>query len=136
MGDHGNSPQGSGGGAAPADSSVSGGCGSGTDDHRAAAGRIGAAAIGALMTGISAGPTRRAHLIYLAPLGLYSRYMLKAYFRQVLTVAAALMTIALTIDLWPQVPLLTGGPAHSVPATIGTIVRLAVLRIPDLLPPF
>jgi lipopolysaccharide export LptBFGC system permease protein LptF len=88
------------------------------------------------MTEISAKPARKAHPIYLAPLGLYSRYMLAAYFRQVLTVAAALMTIALTIDLWPQVPLLTGGPGHSVPATIWTIVRLAALRIPDLLPPF
>lgn len=79
---------------------------------------------------------RTAHVTYLAPLGLYSRYMLTAYLRHVLTVAAALMTIALTIDLWPQIPLLTGGAAQTTLGTIWTIARLAVLRIPDLLPPF
>ncbi len=79
---------------------------------------------------------REAHVIHLAPLGLYSRYMLTAYLRHVLTVAAALMTIALTIDLWPQIPLLTAAGAQSTLGTIWTIARLAVLRIPDLLPPF
>jgi len=47
-------------------------------------------------------------------------------------VIAALMTIALTIDLWPQVPLISGDPLH----VVMTIARLAVLRLPDLLPPF
>ena len=88
------------------------------------------------MTEISPKRGRVAHFIYLAPLGLYSRYMLSAYLRHVLTVAAALMTVALTIDLWPQIPLLTGGAAQSTLGTIWAIARLAVLRIPDLLPPF
>ena len=44
------------------------------------------------------------------PFGLYSRYMLGAYLRHTMMVAAALMTIALTIDLWPQVPLFGGNP--------------------------
>jgi lipopolysaccharide export system permease protein len=88
------------------------------------------------MTGIPLKHERDAHVIHLAPLGLYSRYMLTAYLRHVLTVAAALMTIALTIDLWPQIPLLTGGAAQNAMGTIWTIARLAVLRIPDLLPPF
>ena len=44
--------------------------------------------------------------IYLAPFGLHARMMLGAYLRHTLMIAAALMTIALTIDLWPQVPML------------------------------
>jgi lipopolysaccharide export LptBFGC system permease protein LptF len=55
--------------------------------------------------------------IFLTPFGLHTRYMLGAYLRHTLMVMAALMTIALTIDLWP-------------------IVRLAALRLPDLSPPF
>jgi lipopolysaccharide export system permease protein len=74
-----------------------------------------------------------AHAIFLAPLGLYSRYMLSAYLRRTLTVVAALMTISLTIDLWPQIARLSGGSALG---TVWTVLRLAALRIPDLLPPF
>jgi lipopolysaccharide export system permease protein len=74
-----------------------------------------------------------AHIIHLAPLGLYSRYMLAAYLHRVLMVVAALMTIALMIDLWPQIALLTG---NSALGTVWTVARLAGLRIPDLLPPF
>lgn len=70
--------------------------------------------------------------IYLTPMGLYTRYMLGAYMRHTMMVIAALMTIALTIDLWPQVPLFSGDPLHVV---LG-IARLALLRVPDLLPPF
>jgi lipopolysaccharide export system permease protein len=47
-------------------------------------------------------------------------------------VAAALMTVALTIDLWPQVALFTGDPITVSLA----LARLAILRLPDLLPPF
>jgi lipopolysaccharide export system permease protein len=70
--------------------------------------------------------------IYLAPLGLYSRYMLGAYLRHTVMVAAALMTIALTIDLWPQISLFSGSPLHMA----GSIGLLTVLRLSDLLPPF
>ena len=70
--------------------------------------------------------------IHLSPFGLYTRYMLGAYLRHTMMVIAALMTIALTIDLWPQVPLFHGGPLDVV---IG-IAWLAVLRLSDLLPPF
>ena len=70
--------------------------------------------------------------IYLNPWGLYSRYMLGAYLRHTMMVSAALMTIALTIDLWPQVALLSGEPL----AVVLRIAKLALLRIPDLLPPF
>jgi len=58
--------------------------------------------------------------------------MLGAYLRHIMMVSAALMTIALTIDLWPQVPLLSGDPLH----VMGRLAWLAVLRLPDLLPPF
>jgi lipopolysaccharide export system permease protein len=58
--------------------------------------------------------------------------MLAAYLRHTLMVTAALMTVALTIDLWPQVALFSGDPFS---ATIG-LGRLAILRLPDLLPPF
>ncbi|HEX4272988.1 MAG TPA: LptF/LptG family permease [Rhizomicrobium sp.] len=70
--------------------------------------------------------------IFLTPFGLYSRYMLGAYLRHTMMVCAALMTIALTIDLWPQVSLFSGNPLH----VVWSLVRLAVLRLSDLLPPF
>ena len=70
--------------------------------------------------------------IYLSPFGLYTRYMLGAYLRHTMMVVAALMTIALTIDLWPQVPLFSGDPLQVVTG----LAWLAVLRLPDLLPPF
>ncbi|MBW8709096.1 MAG: LptF/LptG family permease [Alphaproteobacteria bacterium] len=75
---------------------------------------------------------RGARPVYLTPWGLYSRYMLGAYLRHIMMVSAALMTIALTIDLWPQVPLFSGNPL----TVVGSIAWLAVLRLPDLLPPF
>jgi lipopolysaccharide export system permease protein len=73
-----------------------------------------------------------ARSVYLTPFGLYSRYMLGAYLRHTMMVAAALMTVALTIDLWPQVALFTGDP---ISVTLG-LLRLTALRLPDLLPPF
>ena len=79
------------------------------------------------------GPGRGgARPIFLTPFGLYSRYMLGAYLRHTMMVCAALMTIALTIDLWPQVSLFSGNPLH----VVWTLVRLAGLRLSDLLPPF
>jgi len=73
-----------------------------------------------------------ARAVYLAPWGLYTRYMLGAYLRHIVMVTGALMTIALTIDLWPQVPLFSGDPLH----VVWSLVRLTCLRLPDLLPPF
>jgi len=78
-------------------------------------------------------PIRRgARPIHLAPFGLYSRYMLGAYLRHTVMVSAALMTVALTIDLLPQVALFSGGPLQ----VVLSLARLAVLRLPDLFPPF
>jgi len=73
-----------------------------------------------------------ARAVHLTPWGLYSRYMLGAYLRHTMMVSAALMTIALTIDLWPQIALFSGEPLHVMTG----IAKLALLRIPDLLPPF
>lgn len=70
--------------------------------------------------------------IFLSPLGLYTRYMLGAYLRHTVMVTAALMTVALTIDLWPQVALFTGNPL----SVVLDLAKLALLRLPDLLPPF
>jgi lipopolysaccharide export LptBFGC system permease protein LptF len=70
--------------------------------------------------------------IHFAPFGLYTRYMLGAYLRHTMMVIAALMTIALTIDLWPQVPMFSGNALQ----VMAGIVRLTALRLPDLLPPF
>jgi lipopolysaccharide export system permease protein len=70
--------------------------------------------------------------VFLTPFGLYSRYMLGAYLRHTMMVTAALMTVALTIDLWPQVALVSGDPL-TVVLSLG---KLALLRLPDLLPPF
>src|SRR3569833_2889500 len=58
--------------------------------------------------------------------------MLGTYLRHTMMVTAALMTVALTIDLWPQVALFRGDPL-SVVLSLG---KLALLRLPDLLPPF
>jgi len=76
--------------------------------------------------------TSGARAIHLTPWGLYSRYMLGAYLRHTMMVSAALMTIALTIDLWPQIALFSGGPIQVATG----FAKLALLRIPDLLPPF
>lgn len=73
--------------------------------------------------------------IYLTPFGLHTRYMLGIYLRHTLMVAAALMTIALTIDLWPQIKILGDDPRYSG-FLIWHVVRLTALRLPDLLPPF
>jgi lipopolysaccharide export system permease protein len=51
-------------------------------------------------------------------------------------VMAALMTIAITIDLWPQVALLSADPRQNGPWLAWHLLRLAGLRLPDLLPPF
>src|ERR1700712_2152535 len=75
---------------------------------------------------------RGARAVYLTPWGLYSRYMLGAYLRHIVMVSAALMTIALTIDLWPQVPLFSGDPLH----VVGGLARLAGLGLGHLFPPF
>jgi lipopolysaccharide export LptBFGC system permease protein LptF len=81
---------------------------------------------------MTASTRRGAQPVHLAPFGLYSRYMLGAYLRHTIMVSAALMTVALTIDLLPQVALFSGGPLQ----VTFSLASLAVLRLPDLFPPF
>jgi len=85
---------------------------------------------------MKAGLLRGARPIYLMPLGIHTRVMLGAYLRHTLMVVAALMTIAITIDLWPQVAILSGDPRWNGPLLVWHLARLAILRLPDLLPPF
>ena len=73
-----------------------------------------------------------ARAIYLTPFGLHTRYMAGAYLRHTMMVSAALIAIALTIDLWPQIALFSGAPLQ----VVAGIALLAMLRLPDLLPPF
>lgn len=82
------------------------------------------------------GLQRGARPIFLTPFGIHTRVMLGAYLRHTLMVAAALMTIAITIDLWPQVAMLSADPRWNGPLLLWHLARLAVLRLPDLLPPF
>jgi lipopolysaccharide export system permease protein len=79
---------------------------------------------------------RTSRAILWTPLGRHSRYMLASYLRHFFMVTAALSLIALTIDLWPQIPLLTADSAQGSLGASLSIARLAALRICDLLPPF
>lgn len=79
---------------------------------------------------------RGARPIFLTAFGVHTRYMLAAYLRHTLMVLAALMTIALTIDLFPQISLLSADPAQGGVLLVWHILRLAALRLPDLMPPF
>jgi lipopolysaccharide export LptBFGC system permease protein LptF len=81
-------------------------------------------------------PRRPPHRILLAPFGYFTRYLLGAYLKNIFMVAGALMTIALTIDLWPQIALLMQDTARGPLSLVWTVMKLACLRIPDLLPPF
>jgi lipopolysaccharide export LptBFGC system permease protein LptF len=71
--------------------------------------------------------------IYLAPLGRHTRYMLACYLRHIFIMAAILLAIALTIDLWPQFHLVAKG--HGLGAVF-SVVRFAMLRTPGLVAPF
>lgn len=68
----------------------------------------------------------------LAPFGSYTRYLLRAYFRQVGSILAVLWLVALTIDILPQIGLLLDdAPAHPV----RVILWFCVLRTPWLIVP-
>ena len=75
--------------------------------------------------------------IQISAWGQHTRYMLAAYLRHVFTVTGALLAIALTIDLWPQLANVEAS-AHDtgfVPV-LWAVVRFAGLRAPDLIIPF
>ena len=73
--------------------------------------------------------------IRLAPGGRHTRYMLAAYLRQMLLVTLVLLAIALTIDLWPQIDLISGGPGSRPGSAIWSVIRFCLLRTPDLVAP-
>lgn len=65
----------------------------------------------------------------------YTRYMLAGYFRRVLIVVSVLLVIALTIDLWPQISLITGNTGDGAFRAIWRVLRFSALRIPGLIAP-
>ncbi|MBV9329999.1 MAG: LptF/LptG family permease, partial [Alphaproteobacteria bacterium] len=69
-----------------------------------------------------------------APFGRYSRYILLTHLRHLLIISAALLSLALTIDLVPQVGkvLARAGPGHGIRA----ILLLVIVRAADLFPRF
>src|SRR4029077_614948 len=81
---------------------------------RPEAGRAGAAPIGALMTEDARSILSRIDLraIHLSPAGRHTQYMLAGYLRHVFMVTSVLLAIALTIDLWPQLHLITDSQGH------------------------
>ncbi|GBR04645.1 LptF/LptG family permease [Acetobacter oeni] len=74
-------------------------------------------------------PSRR---VCLVPLGLYTRYVLLAYLRQIALIVLVLWVIALTIDLWPQIDSVTQACKTG---TTRCVVRFCFLRTPRLIGP-
>jgi lipopolysaccharide export system permease protein len=72
--------------------------------------------------------------IVLAPFGRHTRYLLGGYLRNVFTVLAILLAIALTIDLWPQYQTVASHGSNGLLAA-WSIVRFAGLRTPGLIAP-
>src|SRR5260370_42128507 len=92
---------------------------------RPEAGRAGAAPIGALMTEDARSTLSRIDLraIHLSPAGRHTRYMLAGYLRHVFMVTSALLAIALTVGLWPQLHLIADSQGRGVPSTIWHVPR-------------
>lgn len=65
----------------------------------------------------------------------YTRYMLAGYLRRLLLIAAVLLAIALTIDLWPQIGRVAGDQDTALPVALWRMARFAGLRTPGLLAP-
>lgn len=80
---------------------------------------------------IAAAPPPR---IVLAPFGRHTAYMLALYLRYVLLVLSILLTIALTIDLWPQFQMVAARGRDDLSA-VWSVVRYSGLRTPGLLAP-
>lgn len=68
----------------------------------------------------------------LAPFGLYTRFILVAYLRNFAIIASVLLSVALTIDLWPQMDAVVNAGGHS-PAR--NLLVFCLLRIPGLMAP-
>lgn len=70
--------------------------------------------------------------VRLALLGRYTRYVLLAYFRQILLILLVLWVLALTIDLWPQMDSVTQACTTD---TTRCVIRFCLLRTPRLIAP-
>ena len=68
--------------------------------------------------------------------GEHTRYMLAAYLRHVFIVTGALLAIALTIDLWPQLANVEASAGTGFVPGLWAVMRFAGLRAPDLIIPF
>lgn len=73
---------------------------------------------------------------YLSVFGLHTRYMLTSYLRHVFVVALALVTLALSIDLSPQMSKLLASDDGTSIGAVWRVARLAAFRTADLLPRF
>jgi lipopolysaccharide export system permease protein len=73
--------------------------------------------------------------IRLSPFGEHTRYILAGYLRNVTMVAAVLLAIGLTIDLWPQVDLIDDDHGRGALYAIWQVIRFSALRTPDLIAP-
>ena len=75
--------------------------------------------------------------IRVAAAGRHTRYMLAAYLRHTFIVTGALLAIALTIDLWPQLANVeSSATSGRLVAVLLAVLRFAGLRAPDLIIPF
>lgn len=68
----------------------------------------------------------------LAPFGVYTRFMLAAYLRGLLMIVSVLLSIALTIDLWPQIDTVIAAGSGNA---LRNLVVFCLLRSPHLLAP-
>jgi lipopolysaccharide export system permease protein len=74
--------------------------------------------------------------IHIAPLGRHTRYMLAGYLRHVFLVTSVLLAVALTIDLWPQLQLISDSHGYGALGAAWSVLRYAALRTPGLVAPF
>ena len=68
----------------------------------------------------------------LAPFGLFTRFILVAYLRNVAIIASVLLSVALTIDLWPQMNAVMNAGGHGAARNL---LVFCLLRIPGLMAP-
>lgn len=69
---------------------------------------------------------------HIAPFGLYTRFILVAYLRNFAIIASVLLSVALTIDLWPQMNLVINVDGRGAARNL---FIFSLLRIPGLLAP-
>ncbi|MBO1327795.1 LptF/LptG family permease [Acetobacter suratthaniensis] len=83
------------------------------------------------MTTSSTSDTQRKRF-HLAPFGLYTRFVLVAYLRNFAIIASVLLSVALTIDLWPQMDAVMEAGGHGAARNL---LVFCLLRAPGLMAP-